>query len=96
MGLYAIPTADLLDTLIKTLGVGYDYMTLFYYFIGSGLGACGALTFSPIINLTGGLSKPLLYPVQGPFGVFTVGKSLPEVLHFFLQQLGFCYTVFAL
>ena len=29
MGLYTIPTADLFDTFTKTLGVGYEYMTVF-------------------------------------------------------------------
>ena len=85
MGLYTIPTADLSDTLAKTLGVGYDYMTLSFYFIGSWLGSCGAVTFSPIINLTGGLGSLFSTLSQGPFGVFAVGKSLPEVLHLFLE-----------
>ena len=76
MGLYNIPTADLFDTLAKILGVGYDHMTLCFYFIGRGLGACSAMTFSSIINLTSGIGKPFLDPVHGPFGVFTVGESL--------------------
>ena len=50
--------ADLFDTFTKTLGVGYEYMTLCFYFIGRGLGTCGTITFSPSINLTGGLVKP--------------------------------------
>ena len=60
-------------------------------FIGSGLGACSALVFSPIR-----LGKPFLYAVQGPLGVFTEGMSPPEVLHFFLKQLGLLHTVFTL
>ena len=60
-------------------------MTLCFYFFGSGLGTCGALTFSPIIELTSGLGKPFFHPIQGHLGVFTVGKSLPELLHFFLK-----------
>ena len=64
-------------------------MNLCFHFIGSGLGACSTLTVSPITNLTGWLSKPFLHLVQGLFGVLTVGESLPEVLHFFLEHLRF-------
>ena len=60
-------------------------MILDFDFIGSGLSACGALTFSPITNLPGQLGKLFLNLVQGPFWVFTLGESLPEVLHFFLE-----------
>ena len=94
VGLYTIPTADHFDTLAKTLGVGYHYMALCFYFIGSGLGTISALTFKPIIDLTSGLGKPFLHPVQDPFGAFTVGKSLPEVLHFFFEAAQVCYTLF--
>ena len=53
VGLYTIATADLFDAFTYTLGVGYDYMTHGFDFVGSGLGACGALTVSPITNLAG-------------------------------------------
>ena len=76
VGLYTIPTADLFDALTKNIGVGFDYMTLCFSFIGSWLGACAALTFSPITSLTSGFGKPFLHPVQGPCGVFTAGESL--------------------
>ena len=46
-------------------------MTPCFYFIGNGL---GALAVSPIINLTGWLSKPFLHPVQSPLGVFTMSE----------------------
>ena len=85
MGLYTIPTANLFDAPAKTLGVGYDYMTLYFYLIGSGLYACSVLTFSPITNLTGWLGKPFLHPFQSLFGLFTVGENLPDVLHFFVE-----------
>ena len=60
-------------------------MTLCFYFICSGLGACGALTVSHITNLTGWLGKPFLNPKQGPSGVLTVTEYFPEVLHFLLE-----------
>ena len=73
----------------RALGVWYDYMTLGFDIIGSGLGAWIALTVSPITNLTGWLGKPFLHLVQGPFGVFTMGDCLPEMLHFFLEYIRF-------
>ena len=68
------------------MGVGYDYMGLCFDFIGGGLGACSALVVSLINNLTGGLGKPSLHPVQGPFGILTVSECCPEMLHFFLGE----------
>ena len=38
-------------------------MTLSVYFIGGGLGTCGALVVSIITNLTGGVGKPFLHSV---------------------------------
>ena len=58
-------------------------MTL--YFIGSGLGTCGALTVSPITNLTAKFGKPFLHLVQGPIGVLTVSECLAEMLYLFLE-----------
>ena len=72
-----IPTVDIFEAFTWTLDVGYDYMTLGFKVIGSGLGACSALTVSPITNLTWSPGSPFLHPVQGPFGVLTVGESLP-------------------
>ena len=85
MDLFTISTADLFDTFPQTLGIGYNYVTLCFNFIGSGLGASSALTVSPITNLAGWLGKPFPDLVQGPSGVFTMGEHLPEVLHFFLE-----------
>ena len=42
---------------------------------------------APIIDLSGRPVKPFLHLVQSPFGVVTLGESLPEVLLFFLEQL---------
>ena len=83
MGLDAIPTTDLFDAFTKTLCVGYDNVTLVGSFIGCRLGTCGA----PISNLSGGLIKSFLHPVQSPFGIIAFGKSLPEMVLFFLEQL---------
>ena len=85
VGLYAIPPIDLLDTFTETLCVRYNYITLHFYFIGGRLGTCGALVDSPISNLSGGPIKPFLHLVQSPFGVFTLGECLPEVIHFFVE-----------
>ena len=52
--LYAIAPTNLLDTFTETLCVRYNNITLSFYFIGSGLGVCGALVVSPIINLPAG------------------------------------------
>ena len=71
----------------ETLGVWYDYVTLGFNFIGSGLGACSTLAISPIIDLTSRPGKSFLYRVQSPLGVFTIGKTFPEMLHFFLEEL---------
>ena len=64
-----------------------DYMTLGFDFIGSGLGACGALVVSPINDLLGWPVKHFLHLVQSPFGVFTLGECLPEMIHFFAEKL---------
>ena len=87
MGLYTIPPTDPFSAFAKTLSVWYDYVTLGFNFIGSGLGASSALAVSPIIDLTGRPNKSFLHLVQSPFGVDTIGKSFPETLHLFLQEL---------
>ena len=43
---------------------------------------------APITDLSGRSVKHILHLVQSPFGVVTFGESFPEVLHFFLKQLG--------
>ena len=58
VGLYVIPSTDLLDTFTETLCVRYNNMTLGFNFIGSELGTCGALAVSPISSLPGWLVKP--------------------------------------
>ena len=63
MGLYTIPPTDPINAFAETLGVWYDNMTLGFNFIGGGLGACGALAVSPIIDLTGRSSKSFLHLV---------------------------------
>ena len=68
-------------------GVWYDYVTLGINFIGSGLVVCSTLAVSPIIDLTGRPRKSFLHLVQSPLGVFTIGKSFPEMLHFFFEEL---------
>ena len=62
-------------------------MTLGFDFIGSGLGVCGALAVNPTIDLNGRPVKPFLYLVQSPFEVFTLGECLPEMLHFFVENI---------
>ena len=69
----------------ETLGVWYDYVTLGFDFIGSGLGACSTLAVSPIINLTGRPGKSFLHLVQSPLWIITISKSFPGMLHFFLK-----------
>ena len=73
VGLYAIPSTDLLDTFTETLCVRYNNVTLGFNFIGSGLGICNVLVVSPISNLSGVLIKPFLHLVQIPFWVFALG-----------------------
>ena len=68
MGLYAIPSTDLLDTFTETLCVRYDNMTLGFNFISGGLGTCGVLVVSPISNPPGGPIKPFPHLGQSPFG----------------------------
>ena len=87
MCLYTLPPTDLFNALAETLGVWYDYVTLGFYFIGSGLGACSTLAVSPITDLTGRPGKSFLHLVQSPLGVFAIGKSFPEMFHFFLEEL---------
>ena len=73
VGLYAIPTTDLLDTFTETLCVGYNNVTFGLNFFGSRLGTCGALVVSPFRSPTGRFVKPSLHLVQSPFGVFALG-----------------------
>ena len=42
---------------------------------------------APIISLSGRPVELFLHLVQSPFGIFTLGESLPEVILFFLEQL---------
>ena len=85
--LNAISTTDLFETFTKTLCVGYDNMTLMFYFIGDRLDSCSALVVNPIIDLTGRPVESFLHLVQSPFGIFAFGESLPEVVLFLLEQL---------
>ena len=89
VGLDAISTTDLLDAFTKTLCVGYDNVTLIFNFIGDRLGRCCALVVNPIIDLTGRPVESFLHLVQSPFRIFAFGESLPEVVHFLLEQLRF-------
>ena len=84
MSLDAIPTTDLFDTFTKTLCVGYDNVTLTRHSLVGRLG----IMVAPIINLTGRLVESFLHLVQSPFGIVAFGESFPEVLLFFLKQLG--------
>ena len=43
---------------------------------------------APIIALPGRPVESFLSLVQSPFRIFTLGESLPEVILFFLEQLG--------
>ena len=63
VGLYAIPTTDLLDTFTETLCVGYNNVTFGFNFFGSRLGTCDALVVSPIRSLTGRFVEPPLHLV---------------------------------
>ena len=83
VGLDAISTTDLFDTFAKTLCVGYDNVTLVWNFIVGRLGTVSA----PILNLAGRPVESFLHLVQSPFGIFTFGESLPEVVLFLLEQL---------
>ena len=71
----------------ETLGVWYYYMTLSFSFIGNVLGTCSTLAVNPILNLPGWPGKSFLHLVQSLFGVYTIGKCFPEMLHFFLEKL---------
>ena len=87
MGLYTIPQTDLFNVIAEILGVWDNNMTLGLNFIGSGLGTCDTLAVSSIIDLTGRPGKSFVHLVQSPLGVFTFVESLPEMLHFFLEEL---------
>ena len=54
---------------------------------------CGALTVSPITNLTGWLGKPFSPSYPRPSWVLTIGKSFPEMLHSFRSSSGLLDTV---
>ena len=71
-------------------------MTLYFDFICSGLGTCGALVVSLIANLTGWVGKPFLHPVQSPFWVLALCECFPEMLHHFWRSSGLLQTVFSL
>ena len=53
VALYTIPPTDLFNVFAETLGVWYNYVTIDFNFIGSGLGVCGTLAVSLLIDLTG-------------------------------------------
>ena len=87
MGLYAIPPTDIFNAFSDTLCVKYDSMTYGLDFIGSGLGASGALIVTPFNYLPGGPVKPFLHLVHSPFWVYTLGECLPKMIHFFAEKL---------
>ena len=62
-------------------------MTLCFDFIGNRLCTCGTLAVSPIIDLPGRPVKSFLHLVQSPVGVFTMGKCLPDMVHFLLEKV---------
>ena len=84
VSLDAIPTTDLFDTFTKTLCVGNDNVTLTLHSMVGRLG----IIVAPIIDLSGRPVESFLHLVQSPFGVVAFGESFPEVLFFFLKQLG--------
>ena len=63
VGLYAVSATNLFNAFAQTLGVGYGYIALGFYFIGGRLSNSGALFVSIITFLSGGLSKPSFHPV---------------------------------
>ena len=79
----AIPTTDLFDTFTKTLCVGYDNVPLILHFMVSRLGIVDA----SIIDLSGRHVESFLHLVQSPLRIFALGKNLPEVILFLLEQL---------
>ena len=62
-------------------------MALGFDFIGTGLGAYGALVVSPINDLPGEPVKPFLHLAQSPFWVFALDECLPEMILFFAEKL---------
>ena len=82
-----IPSTDLFDTFTKTLGVGYDYVTLTLNFSGGSRGTISTLVVNPINGLTRGLVKPFLHFVQSSLGILTFSESLPEMFFFLFEQL---------
>ena len=66
--MYAIPPTDLFNVFAETLCIRYNYMALGFDFIGSGLGACGALVVSLTNYLTGGSVKPFSTLSNAHFG----------------------------
>ena len=81
VSLDAISTTDLFDTFTKTLCVGDDNVPLVAHFLVGRLGS------APIINLSGRPVESFLHLFQSPFGIITLGESLPEVVLFLLEQL---------
>ena len=70
----------------ETLGVWYNYVTLGFNFIGSGLGTCGSWLLAPSLTSPVDLVSLFFHLVQSPPRIFTIGKSFPEMLHFFLEE----------
>ena len=87
VSLDTIPTTNPIDTFTKTLCVGYDYVTLTLNFSGGSRGTVSTLVVSPIINLTERPVEPFPHFVHSPFGVLTLGESLPEVFFLLFEQL---------
>ena len=69
-------------------------MTLGFYFTVGGLSTSGALGISIITSLLGRLREPSFYPVYGQFWILAVSKCLPEMIHFFLDELRFISIYF--
>ena len=82
-------------------------MTHGFDFIGGGLSANSVLGIGAVASLVGKFREPSFHPVYGPLGVLAWTECLPEMVHFFLEQLKFVaycfgplgksinYTIFA-
>ena len=81
VGLNAISTTYLFDAFTKC--VEYDNVTLGCEFIGASV----VPRCKPFNCLTGGPVEPTFHLVQSPFRKVTLSESLPQMVHFFLEQL---------
>ena len=84
------------NAVAETMDVWYDYVTLGFNFIGSGLGTCGTLSVSPITDITGGPGTSFSTLSKAHLGYLQLVRAFLRFSISFWRSSGLLQTVLAL